>query len=120
NEVGIFEMTSTGLAPVANPSQMFLAERPADAAGSVVTACMEGTRPMLVEIQALVSSSKYRTVSTMCSKARGPAIDPSLVTWPMRKIGTPRVFASIKNCAATSRICEIEPGADSISHEKVV
>ncbi len=61
NEVGIFEMTSSGLAPVANPSQMFLAERPAEAAGSVVTACIEGTRPMLVEIQALVSSSKYGT-----------------------------------------------------------
>jgi len=61
NEVGVFEMTSTGLRPVANPSQMFLAERPADAAGSVVTACVEGTRPMLVEIQALVSSSKYGT-----------------------------------------------------------
>jgi DNA repair protein RadA/Sms len=61
NEVGVFEMTSTGLTPVANPSQMFLAERPADAAGSVVTACVEGTRPMLVEIQALVSSSKYGT-----------------------------------------------------------
>ena len=54
-------MTNSGLAPVANPSQMFLAERPADAPGSVVTACMEGTRPMLVEIQALVSSSKYGT-----------------------------------------------------------
>jgi DNA repair protein RadA/Sms len=61
NEVGVFEMTNAGLMPVANPSQMFLAERPADAAGSVVTACMEGTRPMLVEIQALVSSSKYGT-----------------------------------------------------------
>src|SRR5256885_9800910 len=61
NEVGVFEMTSTGLAPVANPSQVFLAERPADAAGSVVTACMEGTRPVLVEIQALDSSSKYGT-----------------------------------------------------------
>jgi DNA repair protein RadA/Sms len=61
NEVGVFEMTSSGLRPVANPSQMFLAERPADAAGSVVTPCVEGTRPMLVEIQALVSSSKYGT-----------------------------------------------------------
>lgn len=61
NEVGVFEMTNRGLTPVANPSQMFLAERPADAAGSVVTACMEGTRPVLVEIQALVSSSKYGT-----------------------------------------------------------
>jgi len=61
NEVGVFEMTSSGLRPVANPSQMFLSERPAEAAGSVVTACLEGTRPMLVEIQALVSSSKYGT-----------------------------------------------------------
>src|SRR5436305_4667863 len=61
NEVGVFEMTNSGLTAVANPSQMFLAERPADAASSVVTACMEGTRPVLVEIQALVSSSKYGT-----------------------------------------------------------
>jgi DNA repair protein RadA/Sms len=61
NEVGVFEMTGTGLMPVANPSQMFLAERPQNAAGSVVTACMEGTRPLLVEIQALVSGTKYGT-----------------------------------------------------------
>ena len=59
NEVGVFEMTGTGLMPVANPSQMFLQERPQNAAGSIVTACMEGTRPLLVEIQALVSGSKY-------------------------------------------------------------
>jgi len=61
NEVGIFEMTAAGLIPVANPSQMFLQERPKDVAGSVVTACMEGTRPLLVEIQALVSGAKYGT-----------------------------------------------------------
>lgn len=61
NEVGVFEMTGTGLIAVSNPSQMFLQERPVDVAGSVVTACMEGTRPMLVEIQALVSSTKYGT-----------------------------------------------------------
>lgn len=59
NEVGIFEMTGSGLFPVANPSQMFLAERPQEVAGSVVTACMEGTRPLLVEIQALVSGNRY-------------------------------------------------------------
>jgi DNA repair protein RadA/Sms len=59
NEVGVFEMTGTGLMPVANPSQMFLQERPKNAAGSVVSACMEGTRPLLVEIQALVSGTKY-------------------------------------------------------------
>jgi DNA repair protein RadA/Sms len=61
NELGVFEMTGTGLVPVANPSEMFLQERPAGAAGSVVTVCMEGTRPLLVEIQALVSGSKYGT-----------------------------------------------------------
>src|SRR5436189_5050021 len=60
-EAGLFVITSSGLAQVATPSQMFLAERPGDDAGSVVTACMEGTRPMLVEIQALVSTSKYGT-----------------------------------------------------------
>ena len=65
NEVGVFEMTSTGLVPVANPSQMFLQERPQNVAGSIVTACMEGTRPMLVEIQALVSGSKYGTGKRM-------------------------------------------------------
>ena len=61
NEVGVFEMTGCGLIPVANPSQMFLQERPQNVAGSIVTACMEGTRPLLVEIQALVSGSKYGT-----------------------------------------------------------
>jgi len=61
NEVGVFEMTGAGLIPVANPSQMFLQERPQNVAGSVVTECMEGTRPLLVEIQALVSGSKYGT-----------------------------------------------------------
>ena len=61
NEVGVFEMTGAGLMPVANPSQMFLQERPQNVAGSVVTACMEGTRPLLVEIQALVSGTRYGT-----------------------------------------------------------
>jgi len=61
NELGIFEMTGEGLVAVANPSEMFLQERPQNVAGSIVTACMEGTRPVLVEIQALVSGSKYGT-----------------------------------------------------------
>ncbi|MEJ7616036.1 MAG: DNA repair protein RadA [Pyrinomonadaceae bacterium] len=61
NELGIFEMTGAGLVPVANPSELFLQERPQNVAGSVVTACMEGTRPLLVEVQALVSGSKYGT-----------------------------------------------------------
>ncbi|HXG66715.1 MAG TPA: DNA repair protein RadA [Blastocatellia bacterium] len=61
NELGIFEMTGGGLIPVLNPSGLFLSERPVGVSGSVVTACMEGTRPLLVEIQALVTSSKYGT-----------------------------------------------------------
>jgi DNA repair protein RadA/Sms len=61
NELGIFEMTGRGLVGVANPSQVFLNERPPRASGRRVVAAMEGTRPMLVEIQALVSSSKFGT-----------------------------------------------------------
>jgi len=59
NEIGVFEMNESGLAEVANPSAVFLSERPASAAGSVVTASMEGTRPILIELQALVSSTSF-------------------------------------------------------------
>ncbi len=58
NEIGVFEMTAAGLVPVGNPSELFLQERPEGASGSVVTVCMEGTRPMLVEVQALVGGTK--------------------------------------------------------------
>ena len=61
NELGIFEMTSAGLVGVPNPSELFLSERPLGASGSVVIAAMEGTRPMLVELQALVSASRFGT-----------------------------------------------------------
>ena len=61
NELGIFEMTGRGLVGVPNPSEIFLGERPVGASGSAVAAAMEGTRPMLIEIQALVSSSKFGT-----------------------------------------------------------
>lgn len=57
NELGIFEMKGSGLEPVSNPSAMFLAQRPDGVAGSVVVAAVEGSRPILVEIQALVSRS---------------------------------------------------------------
>lgn len=57
NEIGVFEMKEKGLEEVANPSAVFLSERPVNAPGSVVTASMEGTRPILVELQALASSS---------------------------------------------------------------
>jgi DNA repair protein RadA/Sms len=54
-EIGVFEMRDDGLAEVLNPSMAFLADRPVSAPGSVVAACMEGSRPMLAEVQALVS-----------------------------------------------------------------
>ena len=57
NEIGVFEMKDTGLEEVCNPSRIFLEERPQDAPGSVVIPCIEGTRPVLVEIQALVGPS---------------------------------------------------------------
>jgi DNA repair protein RadA/Sms len=58
-EIGVFEMKNEGMIEILNPSQAFLAERPKGAPGSVVAACMEGTRPILVEIQALVSQSAF-------------------------------------------------------------
>ena len=57
NEIGVFEMKDSGLQEVANPSELLLAERPLDTPGSTVTAAMEGTRPILVEVQALTSPS---------------------------------------------------------------
>jgi DNA repair protein RadA/Sms len=57
NEIGVFEMKQSGLIEVPNPSEVFISERPKDASGSVITVIIEGTRPMLVEVQALVSSS---------------------------------------------------------------
>ena len=59
SELGVFEMTGRGLRGVPNPSALFLAERRAGAPGSAVLCCVEGSRPLLVEVQALVSSSTY-------------------------------------------------------------
>jgi DNA repair protein RadA/Sms len=71
NELGVFEMTGGGLVPVGNPSGLFLSERPIGVSGSVVTACMEGTRPLLVELQALVTSNKYGTGRRMTQGVDG-------------------------------------------------
>ncbi|SDN63744.1 DNA repair protein RadA/Sms [Fictibacillus solisalsi] len=59
NEIGVFEMKELGLAEVLNPSEIFLEERSKGVAGSTVVASLEGTRPMLVEIQALVSPTSF-------------------------------------------------------------
>jgi DNA repair protein RadA/Sms len=67
SELGVFEMTGTGLRAVPNPSALFLAERPANAPGSAVLCCIEGSRPLLVEVQALVSGSSYGNARRMAS-----------------------------------------------------
>ncbi len=59
NEIGVFEMRDRGLVEVSNPSEYFLTERPEGVAGSVVVASIEGTRPILVELQALVVSTSF-------------------------------------------------------------
>jgi DNA repair protein RadA/Sms len=61
NEIGVFEMAARGLVEVPNPSGFFLSERPVGAPGSVVVASLEGTRPMLLELQALVSRASFGT-----------------------------------------------------------
>ncbi len=59
SEVGVFEMCGTGMVEVTNPSEAFLAERMATAPGSAITVTMEGTRPLLVEVQALASTTAF-------------------------------------------------------------
>lgn len=59
NEIGVFEMRETGLAEVKNPSEYMLNGRPENASGSVVACTMEGTRPLLIELQALVCHSNF-------------------------------------------------------------
>ncbi|TLS48511.1 DNA repair protein RadA [Paenibacillus antri] len=67
NEIGIFEMIENGLTEVKNPSELFLSERPLGVAGSTVVASMEGTRPVLVELQALVSSTNFPSPRRMAT-----------------------------------------------------
>ena len=67
NEIGVFQMEERGLLEVENPSVLFLPERAGDVSGSVVVCCVEGTRPLLLELQALVSPSSYGTPQRVSS-----------------------------------------------------
>jgi DNA repair protein RadA/Sms len=67
NEMGIFEMKEEGLAEVTNPSELFLSERPMGVSGSTVVASLEGSRPLLVEMQALVSPSNFASPRRMAT-----------------------------------------------------
>jgi DNA repair protein RadA/Sms len=65
SELGVFEMTGAGLRAVPNPSQLFLSERASGTPGSAVLCCVEGSRPILVEVQALVSTSTFGNARRM-------------------------------------------------------
>lgn len=65
NEIGVFEMTGTGLREVPNPSQAFLEGRPMNVPGTAVSCVLEGTRPMLIEVQALISTASGQTPRRM-------------------------------------------------------
>lgn len=67
NEIGIFEMKDSGLTEVLNPSEMFLEQRSKGASGSIVIASVEGTRPVLVELQALISPTSFGTPRRMAT-----------------------------------------------------
>ncbi len=67
NEIGVFEMNDGGLQEVANPSELFLAGRPATSTGSVVVSSLEGSRPILVELQALVTATGYAMPKRMAN-----------------------------------------------------
>jgi DNA repair protein RadA/Sms len=75
SELGVFEMTGEGLRGVASPSALFLAERPEGSPGSAVVATVEGSRPVLVEVQALVSPTSFGTPRRMSL-----GIDPNRTT----------------------------------------
>lgn len=110
DELGVFEMTGAGLVAVANPSALFLAARASGIAGSAVTALMEGTRPVLVEVQALAAPSGYGTpqrVATGLDPRRLAVILAILERRAGVGFGTSDVFVQV---SAGVRLTE--PGTD--------
>jgi len=109
-EIGIFEMSDRGLIGIRDASRLFLAERAADQPGSAVLACIEGTRPLLVEVQALVAPTVYAT-----PKRSAVGLDAARVAMLAavleRRFGLPLAqFDLYVNVAGGARI--VEPAAD--------
>lgn len=110
NEIGIFEMSSEGLKDVSNPSSMMLEGRSRDQAGSAVVGIMEGTRPMLVEVQALVCASNFGM-----PRRQATGMDYNRLTMLMavleKKVGMQlHAFDAYLNVAGGFKL--IEPAAD--------
>jgi DNA repair protein RadA/Sms len=110
SEIGIFEMSGQGLQAVANPSEVLLAERSEDAAGSVVVAILEGTRPVLLEVQALVSSTAFGTPRRLTSGLDYNRVAMLLAVLEKRAGLHVNTFDAFVNVAGGVRIQE--PGAD--------
>ena len=110
NEIGVFEMKDRGLVQVENPSAFFLAERPEHASGSVVIPTIEGTRPILVELQALVSST-----GLAMPRRQALGIDParlSLLTAVLEKKVGLRLYDRDVFVNVTGGVKIAEPAAD--------
>ncbi len=109
-EIGVFEMSDRGLIGIRDASRLFLAERAKDTPGSVVLACMEGTRPLMVEVQALIAPTVYAT-----PKRSAVGVDSNRVAMLTavleRRIGLPLSQHDVYiNIAGGARIAE--PAAD--------
>ncbi len=98
NEIGVFQMQADGLQPVANPSEMFISQRDGVAFGSIVVPCMEGTRSLLVEVQALTSRATYGVPERKVSGADKNRLAMLLAVLDKRaglQIGPQDVFVNI-------------------------
>jgi DNA repair protein RadA/Sms len=110
NEIGVFQMGDRGLEEVTNPSGFFLAERPLDAPGSVIVSSLEGTRPLLLELQALVARASFGTPRRTVLGADYNRVCLLLAVLEKRAgfpLGTQDVFV---NVAGGGRV--VEPAAD--------
>jgi len=97
DEIGVFEMSPTGLLEVANPSEIFLSHRGQASSGSVVVGSVEGTRPLLVEVQALVSASNYGVPQRVVSGVEHGRLVMLLAVLEKRyglRLGTQDVFVN--------------------------
>ncbi|TLS67239.1 DNA repair protein RadA [Mariprofundus erugo] len=105
-EIGVFEMTDAGLIGIRDASRMFLAERARDVPGSVVLACMEGTRPLLVEVQALIAPTVYATPKRSAVGVDGGRV-AMLTAVLERRVGLPLSQHDVYiNIAGGARIAE--------------
>jgi DNA repair protein RadA/Sms len=111
SEIGVFQMSARGLEEVSNPSESFLAERHTQSPGSIVTATLEGSRPLLVEVQALVTPSNFGIPRRRTSGVDPQRVDLVLAVLEQRAglvgLGTHDIFVS-----ASGGMRLYEPAAD--------